>query len=160
MDTSPCAKASIETMTASLNIFEPFRFVAEYVMPYITITPQSEPIMLHITCSSRQQGLASVIESVSRACSQNVIIPEDILCCGFAGDKGFTLPELNASALQLLKQQVPNNCTEGYSNSRTCEIGLSQHSDIEYRSILYLLDKVSRKKVSHNEEGGNAYLAS
>ncbi|WP_232772564.1 FAD-binding and (Fe-S)-binding domain-containing protein [Psychromonas sp. Urea-02u-13] len=146
MDTSPCATTSIEAMNTSLNIFEPFRFVAEHVMPHITITAQAEPIMLHITCSSRQQGLAGVMESVSRACSTNVIIPEDIFCCGFAGDKGFTLPELNASALQTLKQQIPDNCSEGYSNSRTCEIGLSQHGNIEYRSILYLLDKVSSAK--------------
>ncbi|WP_241149041.1 hypothetical protein [Photobacterium sanguinicancri] len=39
---------------------------------------------------------------------------------------------------------MPSNCNEGYSNSRTCEIGLSEHSGIEYRSILYLVDKVSQ----------------
>lgn len=147
MDTSPCASTSIELMFAELNIYEPFRFIAEYVMPYVTITPQPEPIMLHITCSSRRQGLAPVMEMVSKACAQKVIIPEDILCCGFAGDKGFTTPELNESALQTLKQQVPKDCTQGYSNSRTCEIGLSHHSEIEYRSILYLLDKVSASKM-------------
>jgi D-lactate dehydrogenase len=151
MDTSPCASTSIESMSTELNIYEPFRFIAEHVMPYIKITPQSKPIMLHITCSSRRQGLAPVMEMVSKACAEKVIIPEDIQCCGFAGDKGFTLPELNASALHSLKQQVPKDCTEGYSNSRTCEIGLSQHSDIEYRSILYLLDKVSASKVSTQE---------
>ncbi|WP_419207276.1 hypothetical protein ACN08N_17805 [Photobacterium leiognathi subsp. mandapamensis] len=50
---------------------------------------------------------------------------------------------MNASALAPLKRQVPAGCTEGYSNSRTCELGLSEHSGIEYRSILYLVDKVS-----------------
>ncbi|MBL1415748.1 MAG: hypothetical protein COB27_002560, partial [Moritella sp.] len=58
------------------------------------------------------------------------------------------IPELNASALSPLARQVPSNCSEGYSNSRTCEIGLSEHSGIEYRSILYLVDKVSEKRVS------------
>lgn len=29
----------------------------------------------------------------------------------------------------------------GYSNSRTCEIGLSAHAGIPYRSILYLVDR-------------------
>jgi len=147
MDTSPCAATSLDSMKKTLNIYEPFNFVAQHVMPHIVITPQAEPVMLHITCSSRKQGLATIIEKVTRACANNVIIPEDILCCGFAGDKGFTFPELNTSALQLLKQQVPEGCNQGYSNSRTCEIGLSQHSDIEYRSILYLLDKVSSAKV-------------
>jgi len=148
MDTSPCASTSIEAMRKDIKIYEPFRFVAEHVMPNVAITAQPEPIMLHITCTSRKQGLAGVMEKVSRACSEHVIIPEDILCCGFAGDKGFTTPELNASALSPLKQQVPANCSEGYSNSRTCEIGLSEHSNIEYRSILYLVDKVSEKRIA------------
>ena len=39
--------------------------------------------------------------------------------------------------------QVPAHCTHGYSNSRTCEIGLSKHSGIAYQSILYLVDEVS-----------------
>ncbi|SGZ08443.1 Oxidoreductase/iron-sulfur cluster-binding protein [Moritella viscosa] len=148
MDTSPCASTSIELMTKDIAIYEPFRFVAEFVMQHVDIIPQPEPVMLHITCTSRKQGLAGVMEKVSRACAQQVIIPEDIQCCGFAGDKGFTTPELNASALSPLAHQVPSNCSEGYSNSRTCEIGLSEHSNIEYRSILYLVDKVSEKRVS------------
>jgi len=63
--------------------------------------------------------------------------------CGFAGDKGFNLPELNGNALKTLKQQVPKNCNRGVSNSRSCEIGLTEHSGISYQSILYLLDQQS-----------------
>lgn len=144
MDTSPCASLSKETMRQGITILEPFKFVADFVLPKLDITPQDEPVMLHITCTSRRSGLAGVMQKVTEACAKQVIIPEDILCCGFAGDKGFTTPELNASALAPLKAQVPRNCNEGYSNSRTCEIGLSEHSGIEYRSILYLVDKVSQ----------------
>lgn len=144
MDTSPCACLSKENMHHALKIMEPFAFVAEYVLPRVEITPQTTPIMLHITCTSRHKGLAPLMAQVAKQCAEQVIIPEDIYCCGFAGDKGFTTPELNASALAPLKAQVPENCTEGYSNSITCEIGLSAHSGIEYRSILYLVDKVSR----------------
>ncbi|MEC6898671.1 FAD-binding and (Fe-S)-binding domain-containing protein [Photobacterium piscicola] len=144
MDTSPCASTSKQHLRKELIIYEPFKFVAEFVLPRLKIIPQPEPVMLHITCTSRRQGLAPLIEQVTKACALNVIIPDDISCCGFAGDKGFTKPELNASALAPLKAQVPQGCSEGYSNSRTCEIGLSEHSGIEYRSILYLVDKVSR----------------
>lgn len=143
MDTSPCASLSKETLQNDLAIYEPFKFVAEFVLPKLTIVPQEQPVMLHITCTSRRSGLADIMQKVTEACAKQVIIPEDILCCGFAGDKGFTTPELNASALSSLNSQVPDNCSEGYSNSRTCEIGLSEHSGIEYRSILYLVDKVS-----------------
>ncbi|WP_019615265.1 FAD-binding and (Fe-S)-binding domain-containing protein [Psychromonas ossibalaenae] len=144
MDTSPCAALSKKTFTCRVTIFEPFQFIDQYVLPKLRITTQTDPVMLHITCSSWRSGLASIMHKVTKACAQTVIIPDQIDCCGFAGDKGFTYPELNASALAPLKSQIPDNCSEGYSNSRTCEIGLSEHSGIEYRSILYLVDKVSR----------------
>ncbi|WP_373455725.1 FAD-binding and (Fe-S)-binding domain-containing protein [Photobacterium iliopiscarium] len=143
MDTSPCASTSKQYLRKELTIYEPFKFVADFVLPRLKIIPQADPVMLHITCTSRREGLAPIIERVTKACAMQVIIPDDITCCGFAGDKGFTKPELNASALAPLKAQVPAGCSEGYSNSRTCEIGLSEHSGIEYRSILYLVDKVS-----------------
>ncbi len=144
MDTSPCARLSKTSMSETLTIFEPFQFIADYLLPKLTITQQNEPVMLHITCTSRRSGLARLMKKVTEVCAKQVIIPNDIECCGFAGDKGFTVPELNASALSTLKQQIPDNCTQGYSNSRTCEIGLTEHSKIEYRSILYLVDRVSQ----------------
>jgi D-lactate dehydrogenase len=61
-------------------------------------------------------------------------------CCGFAGDRGLTVPELNAGALAGLRAEVAG-CEAGYSNSRGCEIGLSQHGGINYESILYLVDR-------------------
>ncbi len=144
MDTSPCASTSMDLMRDELVIYEPFSYIAEFILPKLNITPQKEPVMLHITCTSQRKGKAAVMLEVTKACAENVIIPEDITCCGFAGDRGFNFPELNRSALGALKDQVPNDCSEGYSNSITCEIGLSEHSGIDYKSILYLIDKVSK----------------
>ena len=96
---------------------------------------------LHITCSARRMGLDGALRKLARLCATEVIEPEEEGCCGFAGDKGFTTPELNASALQRLRQQLPADCTEGFSNSRTCEIGLSLHSGRQYRSIAYLVER-------------------
>jgi len=50
------------------------------------------------------------------------------------------VPELNASALKTLADKV-QDCAEGYSTSRTCEVGLALHGKIPYRSILYLVDE-------------------
>ncbi|MFT6925015.1 MAG: D-lactate dehydrogenase [Psychromonas sp.] len=143
MDTSPCAKHSIEQFTRPMEILEPTAFVLNHLLEHLTLSPLKETVMLHITCSSRRMGLANSMLKLANACASDVIIPEHIQCCGWAGDKGFTTPELNAAALQTLKQQVPDNCTRGFSNSRTCEIGLSHHSGIPYQSILYLVDEVS-----------------
>ena len=68
--------------------------------------------------------------NLAKLCAKEVFIPEEKGCCGFAGDKGFTRPELNASALRKLRSQIPAGCFRGISNSRTCEIGLTEHSGI------------------------------
>lgn len=143
IDTSPCAKRSVEQFSQQMEILEPSQFVLNYLLDYLTISPLQETIMLHITCSTRRQALDKQMLQLAQRCASEVIVPEHIECCGWAGDKGFTTPELNAAALLPLKSQVPAHCTRGYSNSRTCEIGLSKHSGIAYQSILYLVDEVS-----------------
>ena len=82
---------------------------------------------------------------LARMCSSNVIVPEGVGCCGFAGDKGMTHPELNKYALRKLKTQV-KGVPVGYSNSRTCEIGLATNSGIPYVSIAYLVNRCTTAK--------------
>lgn len=148
IDTSPCKSMLLEDVeaTAKLSLYEPVGFVADVLAEYLTFKPLNDSIMLHVTCSSRRMGLTKKMQELAKLCSNNVVIPENIQCCGFAGDKGFTTPELNANALVTLKEQVPKDCSVGYSNSRTCEIGLSHHAGIDYQSILYLVDKATTGK--------------
>lgn len=144
MDTSPCAKRSIEQFSQPLSIYEPAKFAADHLLDKLTVTPIDETVMLHVTCSSRRMGLENTMLNLAKACAKNVVIPEHIQCCGWAGDKGFTTPELNEAAVSPLKSQVPSDCSRGFSNSRTCEIGLSHHSGVPYQSILYLVDEASQ----------------
>lgn len=143
MDTSLCAKISIQNLTQKLSIYDPTEFAAQFLIDQLTIKPIDETVALHITCSSQRDGLSQKLIQLIERCTSKVFIPENIHCCGWAGDKGFTLPQLNKSALNGLKQQLPKNCTRGFSTSLTCEIGLSHHAGIPYQSILYLLDEVS-----------------
>jgi D-lactate dehydrogenase len=111
-------------------------------MPNLTVKKKLGKIALHVTCSTTRMGLADSFVQLAHQLADEVVIPPDITCCGFAGDKGFSTPELNASALKTLAKAV-EGCEVGYSNSRTCEIGLSEHSGIEYQSIVYLVDQLS-----------------
>ena len=70
----------------------------------------------------------------------------DISCCGFAGDKGFTHPELNSHALRHLTDSQPPSCKSGYSNSRTCEIGLKAHSGVVFTSLLLRLNEQAQAR--------------
>lgn len=142
-DTSPCTLRLKEGEASDLILMEPAEFVYRHALPRLSITPQQEPVALHVTCSSTRMGQTETLVALAEACATTVIRPPSVTCCGFAGDKGFSHPELNASALQDLKQEVVG-CARGYSNSRTCEIGLSEHAGIAYQSILYLVDAVSQ----------------
>jgi D-lactate dehydrogenase len=81
---------------------------------------------------------------VAEILADEAVFPDEVACCGWAGDRGFNFPELTASALSGLRPALQQRCASGYSNSRTCEIGLTQHSGIYYKSIFYLLDQCSR----------------
>ncbi len=74
-------------------------------------------------------------------------MPAEVGCCGFAGDKGFNVPELNKWALRKLRPALEKaGAKEGYSNSRTCEIGLTHNSGISYKSIAYLVDACTKAR--------------
>ena len=65
-------------------------------------------------------------------------------CCGFGGDRGFVVPELNVHALRKVHDALPENCCEGVSTNRTCEIGLTAETGRVYSSVAYLLEECSR----------------
>ncbi|WP_298183700.1 FAD-binding and (Fe-S)-binding domain-containing protein [uncultured Pseudomonas sp.] len=142
-DTSPCTLRLLEDgLDSRLKLHDPVKFIREQLLERLDITPQNKPVAVHVTCSTQHLGEAQGLIDIVRRCTTEVVIPEGIHCCGFAGDKGFTTPELNSHALRSLKSAV-QYCEEGISTSRTCEIGLSQHGGIDYHGLVYLLDRVS-----------------
>lgn len=146
-DQSPCLYRMRHTIKG-LQLYEPAEFIERFILSKLDITPMDGPIMLHITCSMRKMGLADTILRVARQCAREVIVPAGIGCCGFAGDKGFTDPELNDWALRHLREQREEACaTVGISNSRTCEIGLSSHAGVPYMNIAWLVNKVSKARI-------------
>ena len=140
-DQSPCLHRMRETIRR-MKLYEPAEFIYTFLRDKLVFTPIDRPVAIHITCSMRKMGLADTIIALARLCSTKVIVPEEVGCCGFAGDRGFTYPELNAYALRKLRPQIEAaGVSIGYSNSRTCEIGLTTNSGIPYVSIAYLVDQ-------------------
>ena len=145
-DQSPCLHRMRETIR-KMKLYEPAEFIYTFLRDRLVFTPTDEPVAIHITCSMRRMGLADTIINVAKLCSKNVFVPEEIGCCGFAGDRGFTHPEVNAYALRKLRPQLEEKGIQrGYSNSRTCEIGLTTNSGVPYVSIAYLVDRCTRPK--------------
>ncbi|MBP5777177.1 MAG: FAD-binding oxidoreductase [Prevotella sp.] len=143
---SPCLHRMKKVMK-KMKLYEPAEFIMKYLVDRLDFHPIGRPIALHITCSTRQMGVADDLINLAKMCSTKVYLPEGVGCCGFAGDRGFTFPELNKYGLRKLRPQIEANHIEvGYSNSRTCEIGLETNTGIPYMSIVYLVNECTTKK--------------
>ena len=145
-DQSPCLHR-MRTHIKSMKLYEPAEFIHDFLAPHLEFEKEDCSIAVHVTCSSRLMGLTQKIISLASMCATAVTVPAEVGCCGFAGDKGFTHPELNAWGLRKLKPELEAaHVTEGFSNSRTCEIGLTTNSGIAYKSIAYLVDRCTKAK--------------
>ena len=131
-------------MSEKLKLYEPVEFIHDHLLDKLELEKTDETLAFHVTCTSTKMGLQDKFITVARACTENPVFPEEVGCCGFAGDKGFTQPEINTWALRNLKLQV-DRLSAGYSNSRTCEIGLSRNSGIDYKSVMYLVQGLASK---------------
>ncbi len=145
-DQSPCLHRMKQHMT-KVELYESTEFIWKFVKDSLIFTRTDAPIALHLTCSTKLMKIDRIVLHLASLCSSNVLVPEGVGCCGFAGDKGMTHPELNAYALRKLRSQVEERGIEvGYSNSRTCEIGLQTNAGIPYRSIIYLVNSCTGPK--------------
>lgn len=143
-DQSPCLHR-MRLGISKMKLYEPAEFIWKFLRDRLEFVQTSEPIAIHATCSTRLMKLQDTLLSLAQLCSSNVIVPEGVGCCGFAGDKGMTNPELNKHALRKLRPQLEKAGVKyGYSNSRTCEIGLATNSGIPYVSIVYLVNEHTR----------------
>jgi D-lactate dehydrogenase len=143
-DTSPCAWRMRRFAGARLPVLDIVEFLHDALLPRVEIERVDRAVAIHPVCSLRKMGSEAKLAAVAARCGARVVEVPEVLCCGFAGDKGFTRPELNEHALRHLAAALPADCREGYSTSRACEIGLSERSGIPYRSIVHLVDACAR----------------
>lgn len=143
-DQSPCLHR-MKHKIKKMRLYEPAEFILGFLADRLDFHQTDTPVAIHLTCSMRLMHKTGKMLELARMCSTNVLVPEGVGCCGFAGDKGMTHPELNKYALRKLKDQV-KGIPFGYSNSRTCEIGLATNSGIPYVSIAYLVNRCTTAK--------------
>lgn len=143
-DQSPCLHR-MKHKIKKMRLYEPAEFILGFLADRLDFHQTDTPVAIHLTCSMRLMHKTGKMLELAMMCSTNVLVPEGVGCCGFAGDKGMTHPELNKYALRKLKDQV-KGIPVGYSNSRTCEIGLATNSGIPYVSIAYLVNRCTTAK--------------
>ena len=146
MDASACTGRMQKYLAGRLKLYDFHEFAADALLPRLMIAKQAGPVALHINCSVRKTGSDAKLKKVLAACVEQIIEPAGVTCCGFAGDRGFVVPELNRHALRTIHDELTPACTCGVSTNRTCEIGLTAETGRTFRSIAYLLEECSRKE--------------
>jgi len=155
LDTSPCAyglRSARPYLTDEnqlrfdrMRILDAVAFVHDTLLPRLKVQRRAASVVLHPVCSITKMGLTAQLEAIARAGAERVVIPPSAGCCGFAGDRGFLLPELTASATRQEALEVRAEAGSGhFSSSRTCEVGLTRATGRVYRSFLYLLEEATR----------------
>jgi D-lactate dehydrogenase len=155
VDTSPCTYGLLKSRHAlsaenqrrfdKLRILDGIEFTHDVLLPNLTITQRASSVALHPVCSVTKLNLTPKLQGIAQACSEAVLVPANAGCCGFAGDRGFLVPELTASATKDEAAEVSQNKHDGYfSSSRTCEIGMTRSTGEIYRSYIYLLEMATR----------------
>ncbi|MEN9919368.1 MAG: hypothetical protein RL662_1804 [Bacteroidota bacterium] len=143
-DMSPCFYTFHEGYAnKNITIYDPIEFMLNHVMPKLEVKKPKNVVTVFPVCSVKKIGMEQNLYKLAKMCSNEVKLVESN-CCGFAGDRGFTYPELNKHGQRHLAEQIPSGCEDGYSTSRTCEIGISEYSNINFKSIFYLIDEVTR----------------
>jgi D-lactate dehydrogenase len=145
-DTSPCAYRMKRYLGGRLDVRDCIEFLHDTVLPRVAVAQRAETVAIHPVCSVRKMGTVDKLTRIAARCATEVVCVDEVTCCGFAGDKGFNRPELNAHALRFLKPSLPADCQAGYSSSRTCEIGLSEYAQMPYQSIIYLVDACTKPR--------------
>jgi len=155
VDTSPCtyglktcrAHLSAENQKKfdKLSILDSVEFAHKIILPRLPIARKLNSVALHPVCSAAKMGISPKLVALAKACSEEVVVPQDAGCCAFAGDRGFLHPELTASATSGEATELESQRHDGYfSSSRTCEIGMTRATGHLYRSYLHMLDFASR----------------
>jgi D-lactate dehydrogenase len=144
MDASSCSIRMQKHVLDRIQLYDFHEFAHDALLPRLMLTKEAGPIALHVNCSVRKNGSDAKLKKLLAACAEEIIEPAGVTCCGFAGDRGFIVPELNQHALRKIHSELPSNCACGVSTNRTCEIGLTAETGMTYQSIAYLLEKCSR----------------
>src|SRR5665647_430932 len=101
---SPCLYTMKENMEPGLKLYEPVEFILDHLVQHLEITPIDESILVFPVCSMKKMEIDQKLADLAGMCAKQVFMPETT-CCGFAGDRGFTHPELNKHGLRELKFQ-------------------------------------------------------
>jgi len=115
------------------------KFVIENLIPKLNVR-KAKLIVVHPTCSSEKSDGNQYLIQLAHLLADQVVIPPNWSCCGFAGDRGFLQPKLTESATSDESSYISNISADYFvSSNRGCEAAMSNRSKRPYQNILQVL---------------------
>ena len=115
------------------------------LLPDLELSGKVDAAAIHPTCATRRLGLAHPLRVLSEALAEDVYVPPSATCCGFAGDRGISHPELTAAATRPQAEELAGRSFDAHlSSNRTCEIAMTRATGEPYESVVCLLERLSR----------------
>ncbi|HEY8810344.1 MAG TPA: FAD-binding and (Fe-S)-binding domain-containing protein [Solirubrobacterales bacterium] len=130
---------------AELQILDSVAWAHDRLLPQLEVARKVGSATVHPTCATRQMGLAPRLRALANVLAEDVYVAPSSTCCGFAGDRGFSHPELTAAATADQAAELSGRDFDAYlSSNRTCEIGLARATGESYESFVFLLEELTR----------------
>jgi D-lactate dehydrogenase len=146
IDASSCTLGVVsELEPEGIEVLDSVAWVYDRLLDRLEISGRRPSVVVHPTCACTQLGLAGKLAGICERLADEVVIPTATGCCGMAGDRGWLHPELPASALRDVAEELRGREFDAcVSSNRTCELALRQQTGREYGSFLLLLEELTR----------------
>ncbi len=130
---------------AKLEILDSVAWAHDRLLPWLEVSEKVGSATVHPTCATRRMGLAPRLRTLADALAEDVYVAPSATCCGFAGDRGISHPELTAAATRPQVEELEGRRFDAHlSSNRSCEIGLTRATGEPYESVLILLERLTR----------------
>ncbi|MFI7099120.1 FAD-binding and (Fe-S)-binding domain-containing protein [Streptomyces sp. NPDC050161] len=145
-EVTPYLTPAHRALHAELTVVDSVVWAARDLLPHLEIHRTTGSAVLHPTCSMRHLGDEAQLREVAEACARDVVVPDDLRCCAFAGDRGMLHRELTESATAREAAEVGARTFDAYlSANRMCEVGMDHAlGRPAYHSVLVELERATR----------------
>jgi D-lactate dehydrogenase len=138
------SEANVERL-GKLEILDSVSWAHDRLLASLEVGEKVGSATVHPTCATRHMGLARRLESLAGVLAKDVYVAPSATCCGFAGDRGISHPELTEAATREAAAELAGRRFDAHlSSNRTCEIGLERATGEPYESIVLLLERLTR----------------
>jgi D-lactate dehydrogenase len=130
---------------AKIEILDSVAWAHDRLLPWLEVSEKVGSATVHPTCATRHLGLTERLETLADALADDVYVAPSATCCGFAGDRGISHPELTKAATAPQAAELSGRHFDArLSSNRTCEIGLERATGEPYESVILLLERLTR----------------